>query len=413
MYAQVRRWVEARQGATILGVDSASPGASRGGVAAVSSFAALLLAYVVGMAALATLWPFDFRFRSPRWTLESSPEDLVLNLGLLLPAGFLWRLARPKARLPANLDVLALGLAVSAVLEGLQMFLPRSASPTDILMNGLGAWAGAALYGRLDRSWVDRICLALPLTKVLYLTLPLVALQALAAKGRYAAAVTLLPIAVFSASIAAEIYRKRASATVPGATRFASSFSALFNLAALPLWARMPRQATVLVPITFGLAWLALRIAPKLPPGERRIEQIALRRALPSLGAFLFLIALPRFAGDLGELSGSAAGMYVLRDAAAFSVLGYVFSQLHGRGRFGPRAESRAAVLALATTVLFGAVRSWELASELPELGMLVAAGTLGAAIHREELTVIRALRGLRSDRPSNQPPLPKTATSL
>lgn len=361
------------------------------------------------MAALATLWPFDFRSRSPRWILDTNPSDVALNLGLLFPAGFLWRLTRPKALLPVNIDVLGLGLALSAVLESLQMFLPRCASPTDILMNGLGAWAGATLYTRLDRSWVDRICLALPLTKVLYLTVPLIGLQAIAAKGRYAAAVTLIPIAVFSASIAAEVYRRRAAAP----WRFVVAFAALFNLAALPLWARMPRQALVLVPITLACAWLALRIAPKLPAGERRIEQIALRRALPSLGGFLLLIALPRFAGDLGELSGSAAGMYVLRDAAAFSVLGYVFSQLHGRGRFGPRAESRAVVLALATTALFGAVRSWQLVSELPELGMLVAAGTLGAAIHRAEVTVIRALRGMRSDRPSGQPPVPTTVSSV
>jgi hypothetical protein len=361
------------------------------------------------MAALATLWPFDFRFRYPRWVLGTSPSDVVLNLGLLFPAGFLWRLYRPKALLPVNLDVLVLGLGLSAALEGLQMFLPRFATPSDILMNGVGAWAGAMLYARLDRSWVDHVCLALPLTKVLYLTIPLIGLQTLAARGRYSAIATLIPLAAFSATIAAEIYRQRLG---PDAKplRFATSFAALFALAVLPLWARLPRQGLVLVPISMGLAWLALRLPPRLQPGERRIEQIALRRALPSLGGFLVLIAVPRFAGDLGDLGGSAAGMYVLRDAAAFSVLGYVFSQLHARGRFGTKREPRAAILAIAVTAVFGALRSWQLESELPELGMLVAAGTLGAAIHRAELTVIRALRGSASDRPSAQPPVTTAA---
>ena len=46
----------------------------------------------------------------------SSPQDLVLNLGLLFPAGFLWRLARPHARFAANLDVLLLGLGLSALI---------------------------------------------------------------------------------------------------------------------------------------------------------------------------------------------------------------------------------------------------------------------------------------------------------
>jgi hypothetical protein len=394
------------------GVDSASPEASRGGAAAVSGLAALLLGYVVGMAALATLWPLDFRFRHPHVVLASSPYDVALNLGLLLPAGFLWRLSKPTSRLPANLDVLFLGLALSAVLESLQMFLPRSASPTDVLMNGLGAWAGATLYRRLDHGWIDRICLALPLTKVLYLTVPLIGLQSLTARGRYAAAATLVPLAAFSASIAAEIYRKRVGAG-PAATRFVLTFAALFNLAALPLWARLPRHAFVLVPITIAFAWLALRIPPRLAPGERRIEQVALRRALPSLGAFFLLIALPRFAGDLGDLGGSAAGMYVLRDAAAFSVLGYVVSQLHGRGRFGARTEARAVWLAVLVTAVFGLLRSWELALELRELGLLVAAVTLGAMIHRAEVTVIRALRGSRSDPPLSQPPITSTSPSL
>jgi hypothetical protein len=126
-------------------VDSASSGASRGGATEVSNLAALLLGYVVGMATLATLWPFDFRFQSPRWILATTPADIALNFGLLFPAGFLWRLARPKPLLAANVGVLGLGLALSGVLEGLQMYLPRCASPTDILMNGAGAWAGAAL----------------------------------------------------------------------------------------------------------------------------------------------------------------------------------------------------------------------------------------------------------------------------
>lgn len=431
MCAAVRRRKQCLSDAILSSVDSASPGASRGGSAQVGNLAALLLAYVVGMAALATLWPFDFRMRVPRLSFYSSPEDLVLNLGLLFPAGFLWRLVRPRPLVGGNLDVLVLGVGLSSVLEGLQMFLPRTASPTDVVMNGLGAWAGATVYSRLERGWVDRICLALPLTKVLYLTVPLLALQAWAAKGRYAAVTTLVPLAAFSASIAAELYRNAwrrkvfgvghtypplgaAAVVVPplAALRFVVGFVALFGLGATPLWARLPQQALWLVPVAAAFAWISLRFPPRVN-GERRMEQIALRRALPWLGAFLFLIALPRFAGHLDALHGSTAGFYVLRDAATFSVLGYVLSQLHARGKFGSHAELRAAFGAFAAIALFGALRSWQLMSELPELGVLVAAGVLGAAIHRAELTAIRALRGRASDRPSNQPPVPASVQSV
>ncbi|HKU39575.1 MAG TPA: VanZ family protein, partial [Polyangiales bacterium] len=134
----------------------------------------MLLAYVVGMAALATLWPFEFRPFAGHWIAESTVEDVLLNLGLLAPAGFLWRIAQPGRRLVASLDALALGALLSALLESVQLFLPaRCASPTDVFMNAVGAWAGACLHDALRRryadAWLVRVCLTLPLTKLLYL----------------------------------------------------------------------------------------------------------------------------------------------------------------------------------------------------------------------------------------------------
>ncbi|HKO53932.1 MAG TPA: hypothetical protein VJV79_39765, partial [Polyangiaceae bacterium] len=88
---------------------------------AVTGLATLLLAYVIGMAALATLWPLDFTWQPLEVLLGTTVEDVILNLGLLLPAGFLWRLAHPIRRAPKCLDVLALGVCLSALLEALQL----------------------------------------------------------------------------------------------------------------------------------------------------------------------------------------------------------------------------------------------------------------------------------------------------
>ena len=41
-----------------------------------SGLAGLLLGYVVGMAALATLWPLDFRVHPHAWMVQGTFEDV-------------------------------------------------------------------------------------------------------------------------------------------------------------------------------------------------------------------------------------------------------------------------------------------------------------------------------------------------
>lgn len=376
---------------------------------AVTGLATLLLAYVIGMAALATLWPLNFRLQPLQVIFASSVEDVVLNLGLLLPAGFLWRLAHPVRRAPKCLDVLVLGVGFSALLEVLQFFLPsRCASPTDVVLNGLGAWTGAGLHAwlksRYRHAWLDRVCLALPLTKLLYLTVPLIGLQAWTAGP--AAVLGLIPLVVFSATIAAELHaRITAEAGMDRARdtlwRFAGGFALLFNLAASPLWARMPDQAGVLVILAFAAALVASFLERWLATRERRFELVAVRRALPWFAGYLALAAWQPVGGQLSALGGAARGLLLLRDVAAFSVLGYMLSQLHSRRPLSTWRWRTAGWLLLAVPA-FGAIRLWSGTPDAAELALLLGAGGLGAAIHRAELAVVRALRGPASDRPGS-----------
>ncbi|HSH29819.1 MAG TPA: VanZ family protein, partial [Thiohalobacter sp.] len=75
-----------------------------------------------------------------------SGTDLILNLLVYMPLGFLWAGYRRLRGGSALLPVLLLAAGVSLALEGLQHFLPgRTASGLDSLLNILGAGLGAAL----------------------------------------------------------------------------------------------------------------------------------------------------------------------------------------------------------------------------------------------------------------------------
>jgi hypothetical protein len=358
------------------------------------------------MAALATLWPLDFQLRIGPLVFQSTTEDVLLNLGLLFPAGFLWRIARPASRSRAGLDGLALGLGLSSLLEGLQLFLPaRCASPTDVLMNGLGAWAGAMAHDALRRryrdGWLVRVCLTLPLTKLLYLCAPLIALQAWSAGDRLGAA-ALLPLAAFAARIAAALSRRVRAAglgtrTAPRereAWAFALGFTGVFCIVSSPLGVHMPRAALVVAGGSALCARVAFALESGVSAGERRFEVASVLRSLPWFAGYLAIVGVQQFAVEPGS-HGAARGLFLLRDVAAFSVLGYVLSQLHGRGMFAGWSVYRlSAACALVLAAAFGALRHQPGASDLAELGLLVASAIVGSSIHRAEVGVIRALRG-------------------
>ena len=96
-----------------------------------------------------TLFPFDFAgvvVRPFVWdvTVERDWYEILLNVVLFVPFGF--ALGRRAARLPAVACVgvaLLAGSALSAGVEGCQMFLYRHPSAADVVTNGLGALLGA------------------------------------------------------------------------------------------------------------------------------------------------------------------------------------------------------------------------------------------------------------------------------
>jgi VanZ family protein len=365
-----------------------------------SRFAGLLLLYVVLLAALATLSPFDFDWQRPHgYQLGTGRTDLALNLGLLFPAGFLWRLARPGRRVTGCLDALALGLAFSALLESLQAFLPsRVPSPIDVVSNGCGAWAGAYAHSRLG-PWLDRrlqkqLSLHLPLANVLYLLVPLCSLDSLCLGSRLECAFV-LPLAAFMSALAAGLYKHRLlAAQGPFALRYALAIGALFAIGYLPISAYDPLACALLGLASAALTGAMIALPTRLGNSERRFVLVTMRRASPWFVAYLLGLAcrswLQHADAPLSDGGGQRGALVLLRDVAAFTLFGYLVSELHARSALSaPRLLARCAGLALLPALLLMAAGSPD--RELGSAGLLLLAAWAGTTIHRAQLRLVRS----------------------
>jgi len=364
-----------------------------------AAFAGLLLAYVTALAALATLSPFDFgRVPLHGYSLWLSRSDIALNLALLFPAGFLFRLARGGRGGASCWDALALGLAFSFALELLQTFLPsRVSSPIDVLTNGLGAWAGALTHSRLG-PWLDQrlqkqLSLHLPLANILYLLVPLCSLDALSTP-HWQAGAGALPLAAFMAWIAAGLYKHRLLAGQrPFAWRYSCAIGAVFGVGYLPSASSLPLLLAALSGSTVCLTRLAIAVVARIPKTERRFVPSTIRGALPWFLGYLLILGV-RSRLDPQFVAGQPDAMLLLRDVAAFTLFGYLVSELRARSM---ASSVRVVVSAVAVGALIGAVcillRDGEraLVASLQAVLALALATLTGAIIHRAQLRLVRS----------------------
>jgi glycopeptide antibiotics resistance protein len=374
-------------------------------------FAGVLLAYVIVLAALATLSPFDFVWSKPHgYSIETSIGDVALNLAFLFPVGFLFRLARRGRGGPMALDALALGLGVSLVLELLQAFLPsRVTSPTDVATNGLGAWAGAITHARLG-PWLDRrlqkqLSLHLPLANILYLLVPLLALDALSSDARHECLFE-VPLIVFMAFLAAGLYTHRLVGNErPFAGLYACSIGALFGIGYLPMCVRAWQLWLFASVLCVGCTRLLIEYGTRLPNTERRFVPVMVRRALPWFLVYLVALAaspllsrwldVPGLSAAAALEGGEARALTLLREVAAFTLLGYLVSELHARSALPPRVVM-ARVLSVACVAALGffALR-WHSGPDFeagPSRVILLACAVLaGSGIHRAQLKLVRS----------------------
>jgi glycopeptide antibiotics resistance protein len=306
-----------------------------------------LFSYIVLITLVITLFPF--RFQRPErihFLWFGGWPDTLLNVLLFLPLGFLYKLVRPR---DPTLRVVALGLGLSCTIEVAQIFLvERFPSPMDVLTNGMGAWLGALLVERAQRQlsnrWIGSLALELPLMNIVYLLIPLLWLNGLAAESdSFHHGLAVLP-GLCGCLIISAVYRRLLESSGGSRSKWvALSATGWFLIGSLPRVSESP--ALVLWgSVTVALATRALVMFPGLRESDqRRFEIPVLKRVWPIYVAYMILLSLSplpsryqNWSGVWGFYNlgskGSAIPLWWLTEYfAAFTLLGYIVAESHGR----------------------------------------------------------------------------------
>lgn len=377
---------------------------------------AALFAYMAAMTALPVLAPFRFHLpEAAKIYIYSTTTDMVENVALFIPLGFMFRLAVSRSGLRAHAAALAVGGLFSAMLETLQILeVGRFASISDVLMNGCGALAGSLVFDALQRiasrEETARVpSLVLPLMNVVYLLIPLLWLNGLSMGFDDHRLILLLLPGIFGAGVihAVAVRRFDAAGNRTGVGPVAWT-AAWFFIGAGP--ALVQRVLPVAGCIVLVAAWSAALSAFFRDHGarERRFEPVVLRRLMPVYSLYLLLsTAWPSTfeAADWAFLRHShqlLVSLRLLSLAAGYTLFGFMIGRL--RGRIDP--PSRWALypaLAGAGICLLGSCAKWlwtgNPVSFLVPVGC-TAAALYGGLVHRLFLRAVLPGRPSRGREP-------------
>jgi len=279
--------------------------------------------------------------------------DAIRNVLLFLPVGFLFRLTQGSRR-----GAILLGLAVSACAEIVQLFMPaRTPSAVDLATNTLGSWLGAMIHDLLaariamSPRLVGRLALEVPLMGLLYLLVPLLwANRLITDEGVSRWSLTGL-IGVCGAVVLSDTYQQWWGSV---------SFDSLWRVAlAAAAWFFVGTGASLLSQPVVGFSTLggialltaALAVIPK-PSPDHRFERATLIRLLPGFTLYLLLEALWNplrpivpWHGILGLTDhlvdeDVTINFRLLEHLAAFTILGYISAEWHGRAELSWRQDA-------------------------------------------------------------------------
>lgn len=375
-----------------------------------------LLAYSVGVVLLITLAPFRFRVPGDLRVLVGGEWfDVLANVVLFVPLGFLYALTRPAGTLPPGARAALLGALLSALIEAAQLLAPlRYASLPDLLANSAGAWLGARLQGavasrlRVSAALVGRLSLELPLIGLVYLLIPLLWLRSAVPPREEVALLPLLPLGLFGAWLLAALQRHHfGPGGVLSREGVAGVAAGWLLLGAFPL---LPYHPLLVAgggaAVAAATWWEAGRIRGR-GAAERRFEEPALRGAAPWLAAYFVALALAPLAGGVGAWTGwigfpspataigTAEQIAVLEAVAALTVLGYLREEARGRRELPYRRTlPRLSLECGAVATGLEAARGLQPATgaSLAHLLLLLAAGLLGGWIYHLQREHVRSL---------------------
>ncbi|MFO0947147.1 MAG: VanZ family protein [Planctomycetota bacterium] len=398
-----------------------------GTVGARTPFGKSLLLYMVIVTVLMTLAPFRFSWPShPRVVWSGDLHDLICNVLLFMPLGFLLELSISGSMSRWHLRALLFGFLLSSAIEGLQLFLPgRVTSFSDVVTNSLGAWVGAFLHEKAERNvrgrLLGKLTLELPLSILFYLVGALLWVNALAARDESARLWLGTLLGVIGAIILAALWIHRVGpvANIPrGSVHLA--VGGWFLLGSLPAVVEDPSIVFISMLFAVGVAELLVRYPSILgaAPGKR-FEIPTLIRIAPLYLLFLGLLtywplqhmgSIGYWEGELGlnelmDIPGEVPVLQLMEYITAYSILGYMVAQARGR-----RAEStpRSLLVVLVVSLCVGGglelLRGYHPHhhASLVRLILLCGSGVFGGFIYRSQLETVREI--LRTQKPREQP---------
>lgn len=307
---------------------------------------------MMGVTLIITLLPFQFDWPT-RWRVmfTGGVIDVVANVLLFLPLGFLFQLARREGFRHSTFTVLWVGALMSMAIESAQLFeVERYTSVLDVATNAAGAWLGAIAFERLaprtrvDGALIGRLSLELPLMGLIYLLVPLLWLNSLASGSDPFRAWMVILLGVFGAVLLGGIQRfhfgpnRAMSPWMTGVAAVGWFVAGAFP--SIPMRAGMLVVGVVLVcliSISNGLRAFTPTQA------NRRFEVPLLESAAPAYAAYLAALTVAPLLGgvDSWQVGVGFPGVAIewtkveilrfLEQVAAFTLLGYMVAEFRGR----------------------------------------------------------------------------------
>jgi glycopeptide antibiotics resistance protein len=375
-----------------------------------------LLTYITLVTAAITLCPFDFRIPERiEIGFTGSLSDVLENIVLYIPIGFLFRVACRRSGWLPLFKALCFGVLVSASLEACQLFLPgRNSSLIDVITNGMGVLLGAALAahlrGRVMKEPASFLrAFEMPLMNVLYLLIPLLWLGSFSIGGEIDRLGLVALLGVYGGSILASVYVNQMSANQnlkgPILTIYVLAW---FVIGAMPAVIVFPLEVSAIAVGVAAAAQLSAWFWKKGEKSEHRFEVSTLKRVFPLFGAYMLLVSvwpttlpLAHWPNGLdykrlSELQRIVFTARFIEVIAAFTLLGYMVAGLLGR-----KDESglKTAGWVFGSSVMFSIVTALlrDLLSGplsfLLEVALLTVTALYGALIYRLQLEAFRHMQ--------------------
>lgn len=387
-----------------------------------------LLAYVAVITAIITLAPFRFAAVPQHGLTELwTPFDIVMNVVMFVPLGFLYQLTRKDGTAAPLWQALLLGVLISGAIETAQLFeAERFTSLVDLATNAAGALMGAVMQrGVAARvkasSTVRSLALELPLMGLVYLLVPLAWLAGLASPNGDRAWM-LLGLAIVAGGVLGTVH-----AAYVAPLRHTSRLWLLLGavlwcaIAFIPGGIRAPWLVLAGCTTCAGVAWLRSVATERArhragPDANRRFELPTVRLVLPFFAAYLALsslwpldAAVPSWFAGFALLppgiDGSREHIYLaLEHVAAFTLVGYVIAEFHGRALLPYRAMiTRVARWGGGLSLLLEATRGWHplYGASASMLLFTVAASVFGGWLYHLQRDHVRALATLSREQHS------------